>query len=485
MTRIPMPTFDLHALEPLVIVVGTALVVLALDLFLPRRARATLALVTLLGLFLAILSSLLLSQKAPLPFMSSAPAMIAVDTYAIFFNLLLITGAILTVLVSVNYLEELRTHYGEYYVLLLCALSGMMIMACATDLITVFLGLEIMSIPVYVLAGFSRRRVRSNEAALKYFLLGAFATGLFLYGVAFIYGTTGTTDLGGIHAAWEPTPMGLAGVGLLLVGFGFKISSVPFHMWTPDVYEGAPTPITGFMAVGVKAAAFAAFLRVFLVGFDVSAESVNALLWIFALLTMTVGNVVAIAQRNLKRMLAYSSIAHAGYILVGMVAGTQSGQAAVLFYLLVYTFMNLGAFAIIILLVREGEEREEIGDLAALGYTRPALGLAMTLFMLSLGGIPPTAGFMGKFYLFRAAVESGYYWLVIFAVLNSVVSMFYYLRVVTVMYQSEPTRDLRPAAPSTAGGLALAVSAAATVVLGIFPAIPLEIALRSVSTLFS
>jgi NADH-quinone oxidoreductase subunit N len=411
--------------------------------------------------------------------------MVAMDTYAIFFNLLLITGAVLTVLVSVNYLEEVQAHHGEYYVLLLCALAGMMTMACATDLITIFLGLEIMSIPVYVLAGFSRRRVRSNEAALKYFLLGAFATGLFLYGVAFIYGTTGTTDLGGIRAAWEPTPLGLAGVGLLLVGFGFKISSVPFHMWTPDVYEGAPTPVTGFMAVGVKAAAFAAFLRVFLVAFDVSAESVNALLWIFAVLTMTVGNVVAIAQRNIKRMLAYSSIAHAGYILVGMVAGTPSGQAAVLFYLLVYTFMNLGAFAIIILLVREGEEREEIDDLSALGYTRPALGLAMTLFMLSLGGIPPTAGFMGKFYLFRAAVESGYYWLVIIAVLNSVVSMFYYLRVVTVMYRSEPTCDLRPAAPSTAGSLALAVSAAATLILGIFPAVPLEIALRSVSTLFS
>jgi NADH-quinone oxidoreductase subunit N len=256
-------------------------------------------------------------------------------------------------------------------------------------------------------------------------------------------------------------------------------------MWTPDAYEGAPTPVTGFMAVGVKAAAFAAFLRVFLVGFDLSAEKVNALLWVFAVATMTVGNVAAIAQHNIKRMLAYSSIAHAGYVLVGMVAGTASGQAAMLYYLLAYAFMNLGAFAVVILLVRDGEEREEIGDLAALGYARPALGLAMTLFMLSLGGIPPTAGFTGKFYVFRAALEAGYTWLVILAVLNSAVSMYYYLRVIGVIYKSEPVRELRPTGPSLACGLALAVSAAATIVLGIFPAGALGLAVRSVQALLS
>ena len=485
MNALPTPAIDLRAIEPLIIVIGTALIVLALDLFVPRRARAALALASLVGLGLGMVSSLLLSGEAPLRFMFGAPPMVALDSYAIFFNFLILTGAALTILASVTYLEELQAHHGEFYVLLLCSVAGMMTMACATDLITIFLGLEIMSIPMYVLAGFTRRRMKSNEASLKYFLLGAFASGIFLYGIALIYGTTGTTDLSAIREAWKPSPLGLAGLGLLLVGFGFKISCVPFHMWTPDVYEGAPMPVTGFMAVGVKAAAFAAFLRVFIVGFDMSADKINQLLWIFAVLTMTVGNVAAIVQGNIKRMLAYSSIAHAGYILVGMVAGTQAGQAAMLFYLMAYTFMNLGAFAVVILIVRDGEEREEINDLAALGYARPALGLAMTLFMLSLGGIPPTAGFMGKFYLFNAALESGYYWLVIIAVLNSVVSMYYYLKVITTIYKTEPTRDLRPLAPSTACGVALAISTTATLALGLFPGTPLDIAARSISALFS
>ena len=287
MTAIPAPAFDLRAIEPLLVIAGTALFVLVLDLVLPRRTRASLALATIVGMVIAMMASLLLSAEAPLRFMTESPSMVVLDTYAIFFNLLLLTGGILTILASVNYLEEMQSHHGEYYVLILCAMVGMMTMAAATDLITVFLGLEVMSIPVYILAGFNRRRVRSNEAALKYFLLGAFATGLFLYGIALIYGATGTTDLSGIRAAWHPTPLALAGLGFVLVGFGFKISSVPFHMWTPDVYEGAPTPVTGFMAVGVKAAAFAAFVRVFFVAFDVSADKLNALLWILAVATGT------------------------------------------------------------------------------------------------------------------------------------------------------------------------------------------------------
>ncbi len=479
------PIFDIRALEPMLFVLGTALAVLVLDLALPRRARAALAIVTVVGLVLAMLSSLLLSQDAPLRFMTTSPSMLVLDTYAVFFNLILLAGAILTVLASVNYLEEMQAHHGEYYVLVLCALAGMMTMAGATDLVTVFLGLEVMSIPVYVLAGFTRRRPRSNEAALKYFLLGSFATGLLLYGIALTYGATGATDLAAIRAAWEPTPLALAGIGLLLAGFGFKISSVPFHMWTPDVYEGAPTPVTGFMAVGVKAAAFAAFLRVFLVAFDLTADKVNVALWVLAAATMTVGNLAAIVQPNIKRMLAYSSIAHAGYALVGMTAATPAGQAAVLYYLLVYTFMNLGAFAVVILLVRDGEERVQIDDLAGLGYARPALGLAMTLFMLSLGGIPPTAGFMGKFFIFRAAIEAQYNWLVVLAVLNAVVSMYYYLRVVIVTYRSEPGVDLRAAAPSTACAAALLISAIATLLLGIFPSAPLDIAVRSVTAILS
>jgi NADH-quinone oxidoreductase subunit N len=327
---------------------------------------------------------------------------------------------------------------------------------------------------MYVLAGVWRQDVRSNEAALKYFLLGAFATGFLLFGIALIYGVTASTRLDAIatHLArhgGETRPMLLLGVGLLIVGFGFKVAAVPFHVWTPDVYEGAPTSVTALMAVGVKAAAFAAFARVFLESLATGSAEWNVVLWWLAAATMTVGNVLAIAQSNIKRMLAYSSIAHAGYLLVAMVAGGAAGGAALLFYLLAYAATNLGAFGVVIALARVGEPNEAIDRYAGLGFRRPLLALAMAAFMLSLAGVPPLVGFAGKFYVFRAAVDGGYVGLAVIGVLNSVVSAYYYIWIIVTMYMREgepepPSLATRPYLAATIG-----IAFAATVVLGVFP----------------
>ena len=365
------------------------------------------------------------------------------DGFTVFFTLLFCTVAAVAVLQSWDYVKRTRINHGEYYALLLSATLGMILMAASNDLITIFLGLELMSLALYVLVGFRRARLDSSEAALKYFLLGAFASGFLLYGIALLYGATGTTNLArvAIFLSDSPmlgNPMLMLGGLLLLVGLGFKVAAVPFHMWTPDAYEGAPTTITGFMSAGAKAAGFAALLRVVMValpGFQADWRPV--LSWI-AILTMTVGNVAALLQTNVKRMLAYSSIAHAGYLLVAVVAGGLDGGSAALFYLAVYSLMNLGAFGVLAVLGRGPEERVMLSDLAGLSVRQPVLAAAMTVFMLSLGGIPPTAGFMGKVYLFGVAVQAGLIPLVVVGVLNSVVSIVYYLRVTVAMYMQEP-----------------------------------------------
>jgi NADH-quinone oxidoreductase subunit N len=325
----------------------------------------------------------------------------------------------------------------------------MILMAAANDLIVIFLALEIMSVAVYVLAGILRSDRRGIEASLKYFFLGAFASGFFLYGTAFLFGAAGSTRLDAIArvvAATPEHPFVLLGLAFLLVGFGFKVAMVPFHGWTPDVYEGAPTTVTAFMAVGVKAAAFAAFARVLAVGFGDVGASLSTILWITAALTMTVGNVTAISQQNVKRMLAYSSIAHAGYALVGLVAATGEGGAALCMYLAAYALMNMGAFAVLIALGRRGEPSDTLSDFAGVGFRQPILGFAMTIFMLSLAGIPPTAGFAGKLALFSAAVNAGYVGLALVGVLNSVVSVYYYLGVLVQMYMTEGSREPVPPA---------------------------------------
>jgi NADH-quinone oxidoreductase subunit N len=394
----------------------------------------------------------------------------------------------LVLLLSLDYIGRQGAETGEFYVLVLFSAVGMTLMAQGTDLIVIFLGLETMSVSLYVLAGFFRARIESGEAAMKYFLLGAFASGFFMYGIALVFGATGSTNLDKIGAmvtgGAARDPMLLIGFGFLLVGFGFKISSVPFHMWASDVYQGAPTSVTVLIATGSKAAAFAALGRVLLEAMSASQVDWTGIVWGLAVLSMTLGNVVALVQQNVKRMLAYSSIAHGGYLLVGVVAGGSLGNGSVLFYLLVYTFTTAGAFGVLLLLERAGREAVEIGDLGGLAGRHPLLALSLAVFLLSLIGIPPTGGFVGKFYLFGAAVRSGYVWLAVIGVLNSAVAAYYYLRLIVYMYmrESEPG-PATVMVPSVAGVLALVVSLWGVVQLGIMPAPLLGLAQAAVAPL--
>jgi NADH-quinone oxidoreductase subunit N len=376
---------------------------------------------------------------------------------------------------------------GEFYALTLFGLSGMMLMAAATDLLVIFLALEILSLSVYVLTGLRRASATGAEAAFKYFLLGAFSSAFFLYGIAFAFAVSGTTRLEQLGVAFSQqgasSTLALLAVGLLAVGFAFKVSAVPFHMWTPDAYEGAPTIVTAFMSTGVKAAAFAAFVRVFLAPLEPLKGDWIPVLSVIAAATMILGTVVGVVQTNIKRMLAYSSIAHAGYLLLGIIATTATGKAAVLFYLASYAVTNLGALGIVALMGTPQNEHDELRDFAGLWRSRPGLAGLMTVFLLSLGGFPPTAGFIGKWYIFAAAVERGYYWLAIIGVLTSVVSVFFYLRIVVMMYMTEGGDTPRPQVPGVAvAGLTLATLA--VFYLGVLPTKVIDLALDSIATIF-
>jgi NADH-quinone oxidoreductase subunit N len=470
------PTIDWIALLPLLLTSALGLLLLGAGLF--TDDDEVLGWGALVGLGITwIVTALLIGQHA-----TAFNDTFVLDAYAVFFDLLLLGVAILVVLMSMGYVEELGMGCGEYYALVFFALAGMIVMASAVDLVVIFLGLEMMSISVYILAGAWRTQTRSNEASMKYFLLGAFATGFLLYGIALVYGATGATRLdliaNKIDSALDHRLL-LAGVVMLLIAFGFKVAAVPFHMWTPDVYEGAPTSITALMAVGVKSAGFAAFARVFLHTFALLHADLSMLLWVLAAATMTVGNVLALAQHNIKRMLAYSSIAHAGYILVALTAGGPVGGAAALFYLLAYAWMNLGAFGVVLALGRHGEPHEEIDDYAGLGFRSPLLGAAMAIFMLSLTGIPPLAGFAGKLYIFTAAVSEGYLALAVIAVLNSVISTAYYMRVLVVMFMTAGTVEVVGAGRRPYLFTAIVFSALVTVLLGVFPSHWLDLARSS------
>jgi len=474
MTR---PDVSWLTLLPTLIVLGTALVVLLADLWTEGPDREGLGWIGIVGLLVAAVASATLWNTREVGFAGGY----TIDRYTIFFNLIFALAGCLTLLMSMDYLERTDIKTGEYYALVLFAIAGMLMMAAGTDLIVIFLGLEVMSIAVYCLTGIWRRDMRSNEAALKYFLLGAFATGFLLFGIALIYGACGTTALGTVAAqlaAKGSTPHGLifAGVALLLVGFAFKVAAVPFHAWAPDVYQGAPTSVTALMAVGVKAAAFAAFARIFLHTLAPLATDWAGAMRVLAVLTMTVGNVIAIAQRNIKRLLAYSSISHAGYILIGMVAAGTDGGTAVLYYLLVYSFMTLGAFAVVIALGKRGEPNEDLDDYAGLGFKHPFLGFSMTVFMLSLAGVPTLAGFTGKFYLFTAAVDTGHVDLAIVGVLNSVISMYYYLGVPIRMYMADGPKEIPGTAHRPYLVATLLIASIGTVFLGLFPSWALELA---------
>lgn len=466
---IAAPPVAVAPILPTLAVVAAALLVLLLDLLPTRGGRAHLATVALAGL----VGALVLTVTA---WGGRGPAfnhMVVLDNFALFFHLVVGYAAALVVLVSVDYLPRAGVESGEYYGLVLFATAGMLLLVSAADLIVVFLALELMSLSLYVLAGLFRQRREAGEASMKYFLLGVFASAFLLYGIALLYGAAGSTRVDRVAAAAAAgprDPLVLLGLGLVLVGFGFKISSVPFHMWAPDVYQGAPTSITAFIATGSKAAAFAALLRVLLTGLRPAQPDAATLLWALAALTMTVGNIVALVQSNLKRLLAYSSIAHVGYMLVGVVAGGPAGAGAVLFYLLAYTFTTAGAFGVVALCHRAGEEAVEIRDYAGLARRHPGLALGLTVFLLSLIGIPPLAGFVGKVYLFGAAVQAGYVGLAVLAGLNSAVAAYYYLRVVVSMYMEEPVGAGASSAGSLAGSLALAVALAGVVLLGVAPA---------------
>ena len=395
--------------------------------------------------------------------------MLRVDALSSFAMVLIGLGSLLSVWLSITYLPALHINHGEYYALLLLSTAGMFVMVSAVDMIAVFMGFELMSIPIYVLAGFDRRKLRSNESGLKYFLIGAFASAILLYGMALIYGATGHTDFEGIRAGFDLTnPLAMAGLALLLVGFAFKVASVPFHQWAPDVYEGAPTSVTAFMSVTVKTAAFVILLRFLMLALPETGDRVQAIFWMLAALSMIVGNVMAIIQTNVKRLLAYSSIAHAGYVLVAFVAGTPEAHSAILFYLLVYLFMNLGAFGVVVSLARSGRECERIEDYAGLARTRPGVAAVMTLFMLALAGIPGTAGFMAKFFIFSSAIKADVIVLAILGVLTSVVSVYYYMRLPMAMYMREAPEEKLDEVSSNEL-LVLALCALVVLYLGLFP----------------
>jgi NADH-quinone oxidoreductase subunit N len=486
--EISNPTFNWWVVAPQIVVLVTALLVMMVDLFLGKDHKGHLAWLSLAGVLVAAgLSSYIWDGNDPV-----LHDMLAADGYALFLNLVILTAAALAILFSVEYTARTGLARGEYYTLLLLSTTGMMLMAAAINLMTIFLALEILSLALYVLVGLNRAEMRSAEAAMKYLLLGAFASGFLLYGMALIYGQVGTTSLTGVHdyvlsLGGDVPALLLLGTGLMIVGFGFKVALVPFQMWTPDVYEGAPTSVTAFMSVGAKAAGFAALGRVALYALgDLSADWVWVLA-VLAALTMTVGNLAALRQSNLKRMLAYSSIAHAGYILVGLAAGSEAGASAVLFYLFSYAFMNVGAFAIIIAVGRIGDttgQGETVDDFSGLAAQKPGLAAAMTLFMLSLAGVPPLVGFMGKLYVFGAAVQSDLTWLAIFGVINSVISAYYYLRVVVFMYMKEGQETEgapAPVCPALQVGVALA--GVVVVLLGLWPAAILTLAQAAATAL--
>jgi NADH-quinone oxidoreductase subunit N len=480
-----LPTLEAINLIPVLpfvtLVLGTCALVVV-DLFIDegRKYWTGWLAVAVLVVSAALLGVQANSHPADVAF-SAFNGMVVVDGFALFLQAVFLLSAFIGILIALNYLPRRGIERGEYYTLLLFTTAGMMIMAMAADLIVVFLAVELLSIPLYILSGFARPDLDSEESAMKYFLLGAFASGFLVYGIAMIYGGTQTTALSGVVdalAGKTTNPiLAFVGMGLVLVGLGFKVAAVPFHMWTPDVYQGAPTPVTAFMSVGAKAGGFAALLRVLVAAFPAIAGEWGVLVSVIAGLTMILGNVVAVSQSNIKRMLAYSSIAHAGYILIAVAACQRPDDApfavsAAIFYLLSYAVTNLGAFAVVIAVEKDDGSGIEIDDFAGLGRARPGLAVAMTLFMFSLTGVPPSAGLVGKIFVFQSAIRAlpGNPLLlavIIIGAITSVISAFYYLRVVIVMWMREGEGQVTLHFPLR---LALVVTAVATFLLGVIPA---------------
>jgi len=494
--QVANPDVSLTLIAPELIVAVAGVVVMLVDAFTQRRQKNVTAALSIVALLTAGVAAIWLWMQWPAP-PSAFNGMIVLDELRLSFTLIFLVVSILTILIATIWIDGENLPAGEFHSLLLFATSGMMLMASAGDLVIVFLGLEILSIATYVLAGFRRSDTRSNESSLKYFILGSFASAFLLYGIALIYGATatgpdqpGTTNIALIAARANQSlypPLLFAGIAMLLVGFGFKIATAPFHVWTPDVYEGAPTPVTAFMAAGPKAAGFASFMRVFLFGFPIVTAAAGTAsyahktwvgaLAIMAALTMSIGNVVAIVQNNVKRMLAYSSIAHAGYALVGFVAAGAAADPAqrsaaltsVVFYLLTYAVMNMGAFAVITIIARKDDQRNNVEDYNGIGFSSPVLAFSLSIFLLSLLGMPLTAGFMGKIMVFSAAVNQGYVWLVVLGVLNTAVSAYYYLRLIIVMFFREQNAGWEAPRIPASLALALVLTILGVFYLGLFP----------------
>jgi len=459
-----LPQVDLRIILPEITVGFAVAVVMVWAAFLPQDRQRLLRWVSGIALLLALLEIFVVSGGA------AFGGMYVRDALTKSLQIIVMLTAILAVWMSGAYMERTRLETGEYYALLLSAALGALLMAASADLLLLFLGLETLSIPLYVLAAIARGDVRSQEAGMKYFLLGAFSTVFFLYGLALIFGAAGSTSLARVaSAAGTGSPLLLAGIGLVTIGLAFKAAVVPFHAWAPDVYEGAPLPVAAYMSVIAKVGAFAAMIRVFVLALPGGVVPWGTALAVLSMMTMTLGNVAALLQSNLKRLLAYSSIAHAGFMLTGIIAANRAGTSAVVFYLLVYTLMTLGAFGVLLGLVRRGEEADDISDLTGLAWRSPALAGAMTLFMVSLAGLPPTAGFFAKLYVFSAVLDAGYVAVVIVAVLTSVVSAYYYLRVAYTMFIGQPSPEVE-----FVGGrwvsTAIIVTAAGVLLLGIIPA---------------
>jgi NADH-quinone oxidoreductase subunit N len=490
----PEQLANLHRLAPEIILCIFGIVIMVADPFVQvaqKRALGWLAFVGTLG----ALAGVRIMANDPGPAYSN---LIRADTFSIFVHVIVIGAAALAILGSFQYLDDENIQRGEYYALVLFATAGMGILAGANELVTAFIGLEMSSISTYILAGFRRRALKSNEASLKYFVLGSFATAFFLYGIAMVYGATGTTRIDLISPALEKmvvehgqvASLAVLGLALMFVGLGFKVVAAPFQIYAPDVYEGAPTPVTALLASGPKAATFAVMLRIFYVSFGSAGNFWFWAVWISAILTMLVGNFAALVQTNVKRMLAYSSIAHAGYILVAFAAGTNIGVAAVLFYLAAYALTKIGAFLVIAHLGQQGERRLEITDYAGLGTKQPVLAVCFSLFLLSLLGLPATGGFLGKLFAFQAALDSQatlgpkIVWLVVIAAINSVIGAYYYLRVIIAMYFWEPSKDYAPTKVAPTLTFALAIAAVGTLYLGVLPARVLEMAKAAADSIY-
>ncbi len=479
MADLVAPAVDTGALAPFLIMAAGALILLLLDLVVPPERRALLGYLAVGITLLAIVACVPLWDQSRMAFSQ----MVQVDNFGLFASIIALAATALSLLMAIDYIQTHGMNFGEYYPLILLTASGMLLMVMANDLIMIFIGLEVLSIGLYILVGFARGNQRSEESAIKYFLLGSFSLGFLVYGTSLVYGATGTTNFTGIGTALrdstlQSNPILLTGLAMILVGFAFKLALAPFHAWTPDVYSGAPTSVTAFMSVGTKVATFAALLRMVLIAMPELRIDWAPTLWALAVVTMIVGNLAAVTQRNIKRMLAYSSIGQAGYILVAVVAAERPGVSdeavmSVLFYLLAYTFMNLGAFAVVIALAQGQRERLDLdSDYVGLAKHHPILAATLALFMLSLGGIPPTAGFISKLLVFRSAVDAGYWPLALVGILTSIVALGFYLRVVILMYTGEPNEYEQASTARISVPLAavVCICVVLTLQLGILPA---------------